>query len=133
MLLWTLDPPSLCSPGHDQPLLAGDSGQEAPFSSSCFRVPTSASFGQMLKNSRMRGLDKQQPAAAAEPPGQARGQDATGDERASVRCSLWASPHGESSRASFLHPHNSPVSRVSLGSPSQGQGSWATEKPTRGR
>lgn len=53
MFLWTLDLPSLCFPGHNQPLLPGDSGQEAPFSSSCFRVPTSASFGQMLKNSQM--------------------------------------------------------------------------------
>ncbi|CAN0181644.1 unnamed protein product [Rangifer tarandus platyrhynchus] len=56
MLLWTLHPPSLCFPGHDQPLLAGDSRQEAPFSSSCFRVPTSASFGQMLKSSQMLPL-----------------------------------------------------------------------------
>lgn len=49
-LLGTLDPPPLCFPGHDQSL---DNRQEVPFSSSCFRAPTGASFGQMLKNSRM--------------------------------------------------------------------------------
>ena len=53
MLLWALDPPPLCFPGHDQSLPAGESRQEAPFSFSCFRAPTGASFGQMLKNSQM--------------------------------------------------------------------------------
>ena len=61
----------------------------------------------------MRGLAN--PQQQQQSPQSRRGAKTQWDKLASVRCLLWASPHGESSRASFLHPHSSPVSRVFSG------------------
>ena len=92
-----------CFPGHDQSLPTGDSRQEAPFSSSCFGAPTGASFGQMLKNSRMvRTRWGDLPTHSQrwqQSPWSRRGAKTQRDKPASVRGSLWASPHNESSRA----------------------------------